>query len=328
MIEEVKILTKTGMSIFSGKVDLDDKKIYTSTEGHVLFAGFISAIISISEETQESDIRELGYKEHKIIFAPSENLIFLAFANQKVPNKDVDRLLDKIMAKFFETYEDSEYPFIDEEMAKNLLSIVNEAFLDSFWWLAPTFSVSSNKRLLRNSYTDPASTYYIAYLPNSFLLTALFGFVITLLSTIIFGTEFTGFSTNAVANPSIMDSIFPLLLIWLGTPVMMKLINWKTFRLNKFLILSGIFLPLLIFMVIFSGNLYVSLLKLVITGLPGFLVKVIEMIFYLAPLNISFFMFIVITAYAGSFVTEMRNFKYYTTYLLSVVTMISIGGIV
>ena len=151
--------------MFNGYIEFGNQSPFKDEETDTnLFAGFISAILSISEETQNAEIREIAYKEHNIVFVPTKELVFLGFANTKVPTKEVEELLELISKKWIKKFGDQEHPMISDEMTEQMNEIVQSSAQELFWWLKPDYTISNNMKLLKTCYMSPGSTYFVSYL--------------------------------------------------------------------------------------------------------------------------------------------------------------------
>ncbi|MDH5402999.1 MAG: hypothetical protein OEY49_10950 [Candidatus Heimdallarchaeota archaeon] len=332
MIEEVRIITKSGINVFSGQINLNSAEIKVS-DTDVLFAGFISAILSVSEELQNADIRQIGYYSKKIVFTPTKNLVFLGFSSAKVPDKDVELLLEKIVEKWMVKFNDEEYVMVSNEMGEDIIKIIEEAMEEVFWFTHPNYNSENNLKLIKSLFSNPGGSYFVRYLPNKFLLTAGLFFMIPLFLAFILGTYITGFSsnwTNLFDVKSIINTTIVMILMVAGPPIIMKLLFKEKFNLQAYLILTGIYSIILSLMVISTSAVWLALvfqplLNLVTINIIQFFI-VIFLLF--APINIGFFGFLILSAYGGSFVSEVESKKYYLSYLIGLLLMISMSEII
>ncbi|MHA2504514.1 MAG: hypothetical protein ACXAE3_16800, partial [Candidatus Kariarchaeaceae archaeon] len=258
MIEEIRIMSRTGANIFSGKINLDASEVEMA-DTDVLFAGFISAILSVSEELQNSDIRELGYQENKIIFTLTDNLIFLGFADTRVPNEDIQTLLDDIIRRWMVEYDDMEYPFVPDEMRSDVLKLIQDSIRDVFWWAAPSYSLTNNLKYIRTMFTKPGSSYFVQYLPFNFLLTGLLFFLATTGLIYAMGIGFTGFGGGVPiqnADMAFYASLSTLGLFVIGTTILMKAMFRGDFNISTQLTINFLYSVLFIGLIITVSEAY------------------------------------------------------------------------
>ena len=331
--------------MFNGYIEFGNQSPFRDESDTNLFAGFISAILSISEETQNAEIREIAYKEHNIVFVPTKELVFLGFANTKVPTKEVEELLELISKNFIEKFGDQEYPMISDEMTEQIQEIVQSSAQELFWWLKPDFTFSNNIKLLKSCYTSPGSTYYVSYLPPIYLVTSFIVFFFSLLIAKVAGSFYGGGFETQIGAQGILKTFVPLFSLLIGVPILLEIFNRSKFDFVGFLILSGIYFIIIAFLLFFSSDLYYTYIydKLATmvsssynTSTHFFATdhqKDIPVIIFrsfleFAPLNVCFFGYIAILAYSGSYVTRINTVKYYLIYLLAQIFMISFGTVI
>lgn len=264
MIQEIRIISENGISLSNVPVSIGNtdrtRKEQDSNERN-LYAGMISAILSMSQELENELINEIVYKEHKIYIYPDTGLLFLGISDIKVPNSDIEALLKYTAKQFLSEFTEDDFLMASPAMQERAVEIVRHAVDHEFWWANPDFNLENNTLLFKDVLLNPSKTYFVSFLPNIYVITALIPLLLTLGSTYIFGAQFVGLYSDRCIDgqsPEFWITSVSLLASWLGIGLLMKAMSGSRFSVTNFLIISGIFTLLLIPMIGFLGAVYVE----------------------------------------------------------------------
>jgi hypothetical protein len=334
MIEEVRIISRAGLSIANVNLGLGSNQIIRERKDaeQSLFAGFISASISMFEELENQNIDEITYHSQKIIIHDTNELFFLGLVNIKVPTKVVERLLQTIARKWEVEFPPTEKLFdITDEMTNRTQKIVKESVEECFWWSKPNYSIENNINLIKDTYKDPSGTFYIRFLPKTYLITAGILWLIAFISSLIFTTTWIGlYTTGAHLTP--LYTISTILFMWIGTGIFIEFMDMKKFNLTSYLIVSGIYSIAILPMMMLGGAMYYFIVYDPIISIFRdshiIVLNIINMSIFYIPFNLSFFGYLLLTGYGSSFTQEMSPRRYLFSYTISVLLALIIATMI
>ena len=137
MISHFIVLTTFGQIFFS--------KEYGEESGVdvALTGGLISAVYSMTTETQREKITQMALEDKKIIFREREqDLLFVLTVDELMDDNDANELLDEIADKFFEKYGEVK---IDGMILSDFEPILDEIINTRLWYTTPKDELSNPK---------------------------------------------------------------------------------------------------------------------------------------------------------------------------------------
>lgn len=332
MIDEIRISTQDGRDLFVGRINLETGSISTVEDStNILFAGFISAILSVSEQVQQNDLKGIIYRNQKLMIETSGNVIFMIFGNEKVPDADLARFLKILMARWKVEFKNHDFVGISPHDVDRMKAVIEKSLILSFWWMKPGFNIRNVKKYLKNTYSNLSSTYYIQYLPNSFLVFSIFTILITILVSFFVGSTFTGFGAElATQQPTPIKEFYlssvAFLMYWTIPPLIIKMVERGKFGYEDYLKISGLLNIYHIILFVFNSRLYYIYIYAPFVTMTNTVEIRLLLDFLLngIPINVSFFGFILINGYSTSFSNEINFRRYYLLYIISILLTLSI----
>lgn len=296
----------------------------TADAAQSLFAGFISASLSMFEELENALISEFVFQSQKIVILETNVHYFLGITEVKVPTNVTFNLLTRIAENWYRKYTTDNTYLVQytEKEYDEIKQLILRSISETFWWYSPKYTLQNNILLIKDFFTKASEIFYVSALPPIYVLTGMIAWLFPFVLSIILGTTYYGLSTNNAFPSNVFMTLLTIILIWIGTGTVMELIDRENFNLIPYLIVSGIYSLILIPMFIVGSYFYDHF---VYTPLLNVLPKrIVSYFFFWLPYNLSFFLNIVIIGYASSYVQRIKGNKYFFMYLFAAFFMFSI----
>ena len=331
MFEEVRMVTRTGLPLANFPLSLSSgKREKRNARDMSLFAGFITASLSMFQELENENIDEIIYHDYKIVIHTTESVFYLCITSVKVPTSLTLKFLVKLATKM-EYFMDFKKGLIEvnDRVLTKVQIIIDHVLEEEFWWAKPDYTLKNNLSLIRDVYGNPSGTFFVSTLPRKFIATGVILWAFVFSFALLVGTAFTGIGTYPTFNPALSVNFASMIAMWLGTGLCLKLIGHETVNFDGYLILSGIYSISLTPMIFFGSALYqfsiFDPIEEMTVGGP-FATLAIVLIFWI-PYNVSFFSYFILNGYSSSFVHFMDPKRYivaYTSVMLFVLAVLSV----
>ncbi len=332
MLEEIRIVTRTGLPLanFPLTISSGNRKIMEKDKDMSLFAGFISASLSMFQELENEAIDEIIYHDYKIVVHGTETLFYLCVTRNKVPTRLTLSFLQRLSERleYFMDFNSGLIEINNDTMEKARI-IIDKVLEEEFWWAKPKYTLKNNLLLIRDAFSDPSATFFVSTLPKVFITTGIFLWLGVFFFSLLVGTTFTGIGTYPVWTPALSVNLASIVALWVGTGSVLKILGRDSVNFDGYLIISGVYSLSLIPMIFFGSALYqfqiLTPLESLVEGSP-FQTFLIVLIFWI-PYNVSFFTYFILNGFSTSFVQFMNPKRYivvYTSVMLFVLAGLSV----
>ena len=328
MIYEVRIFSRIGSSIYAAEMEIKQGRIESRPiESPSLFSSMMSAILSFDSEVQRTQVREFIYENNKAVLHFLDEIAFLIYADNKVKNKDLSDYLLVLSRLWLEHFEDKEYMMMTSKQLELVNQLVDQALDEVFWWINPYPTPKKLTAMLFNTLIRPNSTYYFRYLSNYYHALSIIPPLFIIALAWQFSVILSGFSPDVAINPSLLSISVPIIVLWLGPGLFLKSIFGDEFHLRGYYTISGLMNFYLVPLIIFSSSMYNNLVNQISASIGLF--RQFGIIFLLlAPINLVFFGYFVMTGFATSFANDVKQSRFFVAYLLTITFLISVTSVI
>jgi len=324
MIYEVRIFTQIGSSIYAAEMEIVNGRIVTQPiESPSLFSSMMSAILSFDAEIRNSQVQEFIYKDNKAVLHFLDEIAFLIYADTKVPNHDLQLFLRELAHRWLKNFEDREYIFLSSAQMRLISKMVDDTVSEVFWWIESLPTPRNLVHIGYNTLINPNSTYYFRYLSNYYHILSILPPLLVIFLAQQFGVVISGFSPKQLTNPTLLTVGIPIIVLWIGPGLFLKALFGQPFHLRGYYTISGLMSLYLIPMIILSSSSY-SQAIVVISSNFGIFQEFGRIFLLLAPVNLTFFGFFLMTGFATSFANEVKQERFFIAYALTMTFLISL----